>query len=235
MHLLISVLMAVAPAVFLVCYFYRLDRKKPEPKGLVMRIFFLGVGATIPIGVLELGLEKAMNEWIDSILLFNFIKAFFIAALIEETIKFVIVKRFAYNQVDFDEKMDGIVYAVVAGLGFACLENIIYVIDGGLNIAIARAFTAVPIHAIAAGFMGSYLGKAKFATSPEDEQRLIFIGLVYAVLIHGLYDFFLFASPQIGIFLAFGVLPLLVVTFYRLKARIKLAIVDDFQAGRHEV
>ncbi|MDZ7263599.1 MAG: PrsW family glutamic-type intramembrane protease [candidate division KSB1 bacterium] len=233
MHLFISVFLAVAPALILVRYFYRLDLKKPEPKGLVTRIFFLGFASTLPVGLFELGLERAMANWIDSFLLFNFIKAFFIAGFIEETVKWLIVIKFVYHHVDFDEQMDGIVYAIVAGLGFACLENVIYVIDGGLNIALARAFTAVPIHAIAAGFMGSYLGQAKFAASPDAEKRLIFTGLAYAVLIHGLYDFFLFASPQIGVFFALGVLPLLVATFFRLKARIKLAIADDFHAGRH--
>lgn len=234
MHLFISVLLAVAPAVVLVCYFYRLDKKKPEPKRLIFKIFFIGFAATVPIGLLELGLEQMLRNWIESSLLFQFIKAFVIAGLIEETVKLLIVKRYAYSQIDFDEVMDGIVYAIVAGLGFACLENIIYVINGGLNIALARAFTAVPIHAIAAGFMGSYLGQAKFATSSDAETRLIFTGLGYALLIHGLYDFMLFAAPQIGAFLALGVLPLLVATFYRLKARIRLAIVEDFQAVRHE-
>lgn len=175
-----------------------------------------------------------LRNWIESSLLFHFIKAFVIAGLIEETVKLLIVKKDVYNQIDFDEVMDGIVYAIVAGLGFACLENIIYIINGGLNIALARAFTAVPIHAIAAGFMGYYLGQAKFATSSDAETRLIFTGLGYAVLIHGLYDFMLFAAPQIGAFLAFGVLPLLVATFWRLKAKIRLAIMEDFQAGRHD-
>ncbi len=233
MHLFISLAMAVAPSLFLVWYFYRQDIKKPEPKRLVTRIFFLGIFFTVPAIILEVLFDAIFGLVMGSTILFDLVKAFIIAALIEESIKLFVVIRFAYHQVHFDEVMDGIVYTIMASLGFACMENIIYVVECGFTIACVRAITAVPMHAVASGMMGYYIGKAKFSEDKTASNSLIFKGLWYAVLIHGTYDFFLFASPRIGYIFALGVFPLIIITFINLKHKIKFAIRDDFDAGRH--
>jgi len=233
MHIFISIFMAIAPSLALVYYYYRQDLKKPEPKGLITRIFFLGIVFTLPAVLLEIVFDEFFGFALGNTLLFELVKAFAIAAFLEESIKLLVVKLFVYNHIHFDEVMDGIVYAIMASLGFACMENIIYVIDGGLAIALVRAFTAVPMHALASGTMGYYIGKAKFSYSKSRERSLIFKGLWYAVFIHGLYDFFLFASPKIGMFFAVGVFPLLIITFIKLKTKIALAIAEDHQSGRN--
>jgi len=83
--------------------------------------------------------------------------------------------------------MDGIVYGVVASLGFATFENILYVFDGGLSVAVSRAFSAVPFHAFAGAILGYYVGQAKFR--PEEKWLLIVKGYGAVMLLHGLYDF----------------------------------------------
>jgi RsiW-degrading membrane proteinase PrsW (M82 family) len=233
MQLFISLLMAIAPSIFLVYYFYRQDIKKPEPKHLVTKIFFLGILFTIPAIILEIVSDEIFIWVLKDSILHDLIKAFVVAAFIEEVIKLYVVKWFAYNHVHFDEIMDGIVYTIMASLGFACLENIIYVIDGGLEIALVRAFTAIPMHAVASGTMGYYIGKAKFSGNKDEESALISKGLWYAVLIHGFYNFLLFASPKINLILAIGVFPLIIYVFLRLKTKISLAIAEDSNAGRH--
>lgn len=233
MHLFLSLLLAIAPSLFLVCYYYRQDMKKPEPKHLVTKIFFLGIVFTIPAIILEVFFDEIFVFVMKDSILHTLFKAFIVAAFIEELIKLLIVKWFAYNHVHFDEVMDGIVYTIMASLGFACLENIMYVIDGGFIIAFVRAITAVPMHAVASGMMGYYIGKAKFSENKIEEKSLIYKGLWFAVLIHGIYDFLLFASPRIGLIFALGVFPLIIITFIILKEKISLAIAEDFHAGRH--
>lgn len=225
--------MAIAPSIFLVCYYYKQDMKKPEPKHLVIKIFFWGILFTLPAIFLEILFDEIFGLVMRETLIYDFIKAFVVAAFIEESIKLFVVNRFAYNHVHFDEVMDGIVYTIVASLGFACMENLIYVVEGGLTIALVRAITAVPMHAVASGMMGYYIGKSKFSDNEEEKKSLIYKGLWYAVLIHGSYDFFLFASPKIGFILALGVFPLIIITFFNLKEKISLAIADDLHAGRH--
>ena len=233
MHLFISLLMAIAPSLLLVWYYYKQDMEKPEPKHLVVKIFFLGILFTVPAIVLEILFDEIFGFIMRGTLIYDFIKAFVVAAFIEESIKLFVVNRFAYNHIHFDEVMDGIVYTIVASLGFACMENVIYVVEGGFTIALVRAITAVPMHAVASGLMGYYIGKAKFSENDDDKKYLTFKGLLFAVLIHGFYDFFLFASPKIGFILALGVFPLIIFTFLSLKEKISLAIAEDLQAGRN--
>jgi RsiW-degrading membrane proteinase PrsW (M82 family) len=233
MHLFISLVMAVAPSLLLVCYYYKQDMKKPEPKHLVTKIFLLGIAFTIPAIILEMLFDEMFVFVMRDSIIYHLFKAFIVAALIEEVTKLLIVKWFVYDHDQFDEVMDGIVYTIMASLGFACLENIIYVIDGGFTIALVRAITAVPMHAVASGMMGYYIGKAKFSEGKQDKKSMIYKGLGYAVLIHGIYDFLLFASPKIGFILALGVFPLIIFTFMSLKEKISLAIAEDDHAGRH--
>lgn len=84
----------------------------------------------------------------------------------------------------------------MVSMGFACTENIMYVIEGGYQTAILRAFTAIPAHATFGVLMGFYMGKAKFS-----KNRTLFnlTGLLLAVLFHGAYDFFLFINFVPGI------------------------------------
>jgi protease PrsW len=232
MSLLIAEVFAVIPALLLVWYYYRQDTRKPEPKGLILNVFALGFVVTIPVIVVELALGVGERALHDIPLLYHFFRAFVVAALCEEWFKLQVVKHAAYRSVHFDEIMDGIVYTVTASLGFACLENILYVLDGGLQVALLRAFTAVPMHALASGMMGYYIGLAKFAANPRRERALFRTGLWAAVVIHGVYNFLLFAGPDIHPLISFGIFPLLIVVFFMLRQNITLALAADARHGR---
>ncbi|MBU0757664.1 MAG: PrsW family intramembrane metalloprotease [Nanoarchaeota archaeon] len=224
-------LLAIAPALYLVYYFYQKDRKKPEPKGLIIKIFLLGILSTIPVIIIEMFLGSFENLFKDPLIGILF-RSFMIAGLTEESFKFLVVKKFAYNKVEFDEIMDGIIYVIVASLGFACLENILYVYNGGFVVGFFRAFTAVPMHAVTSGLMGFYIGKAKFAKK-KNEKYYFFMGLLLAVLVHGLYDFLVFYGSLNNIWLLFLNLPLLIGTYLVLMRMIKKAINLDAKANRH--
>jgi RsiW-degrading membrane proteinase PrsW (M82 family) len=108
------------------------------------------------------------------------------------------VRYYAQPKNAFNESFDGVVYAVMVSMGFAVTENIFYVFEGGMETAIARAFTAVPAHSTFGILMGYFMGKAKFS---KNKTALNFVGLLLAVIFHGAYDFFLFIPFVPGIWI----------------------------------
>jgi len=130
--------------------------------------------------------------------------AFLHAAIPEEFYKLVVLMTFCWFSRHFDEPFDGIVYGATVSLGFATLENVLYVSQGGLVVAILRAVTAVPGHAFCGVVMGYFVGRAKFASTGR--TWIIMQGFVLAVVMHGLYDLFLMT----GTAWAFMALPVLI-------------------------
>ncbi len=119
--------------------------------------------------------------------LYGLADAFLCAAIPEEFFKFLVLSRYASRHKEFNEPMDGIVYGVAASLGFATLENILYVGSGGIGVTVLRALTAVPGHAFTGAVMGYYVGRARFA-GPE-RVGLYGLALLVPMLLHGTYDF----------------------------------------------
>lgn len=189
MGLIIS---AIAPVFLVIIYIYIKDKFEKESKKLLFINFLLGAIVSILISTLlyliyELLLPKAAEFRI----LDQFIKAFFVVALIEEFSKYVIVRYYAQPKKDFNEPFDGIIYAVMVSMGFAAVENILYVFRGGYEVALLRAITAIPAHATFAILMGYFMGIAKFS---KHRTKWNLIGLSLAILFHGTYDFFLFIN-----------------------------------------
>lgn len=191
------ILFAIAPVFAVLLYIYIQDKYEKEPAGLLIASFFMGaIISIIIVTFLYLITGKLIPITDEYSVWQQFIKAFFVIALAEEFSKYVIVKYFAQSRKAFNEPYDGIVYAVMVSMGFACTENIMYVLDGGFTTAILRAFTAVPAHATFGILMGYYMGKAKFS---NNRFKLNMAGLFLAVLFHGAYDFFLFINFIPGI------------------------------------
>lgn len=183
---MILLLIALAPGIFLAWYFYHRDSYEPEPKLKIIKIFIIGGLMVIPAALVEMGLTSLVKVNINN--LFNIaILSFLIIAPIEELLKYYAVRRWIYNSIEFDEAMDGIVYTVAASLGFATVENVVYVIQLGIGAGIMRAFLAVPGHALFGALMGAYIGRAKLRR--DKETKLIITGILFAILCHGLYDF----------------------------------------------
>jgi RsiW-degrading membrane proteinase PrsW (M82 family) len=191
------VLFAIAPVLVIILYIYVQDKYEKEPASLLITSFFLGAILSILIViVLYLVTGKFIPITNERSIWQQFIQAFVVVALAEEFSKYIIVKYFAQTRKAFNEPYDGIVYAVMVSMGFACTENIMYVLDGGYSTAILRAFTAVPAHATFGVLMGYFMGKAKFS---NNRLKLNMAGLFLAVLFHGSYDFFLFINFIPGI------------------------------------
>ena len=189
----LSVILAALPAVVILWYFRRLDKARPEPLGLIGRSVLYGFLAVIPAAAIEMGIGFVAPE--RSTLLSQLFYAFAVAGLVEESVKLYFVRRYILRRREFDERVDGIVYAICVSMGFAFVENLLYGYrDAG--ILFARAFSAVPGHALFSGIMGYYIGLSKI----EQGRRGAWAkGLAWAVLLHGLYDFFLFSGQGLAV------------------------------------
>ena len=182
--------LAVSPSAFLLWYFYNADKYKRESIRLLGSTFLLGAFFSIVAAVVESTyLEPSSNAGIFAV----FVYFLFGIGLVEEFAKFLSVRIFAYRSPHFDEPMDGIVFGVAAGLGFATIENLFYVFQNGVGAAILRAMVSVPAHAFWGAIMGFYLGEAKVRGRPW----IALYGLGIAVLLHGLFDTFATILPNV--------------------------------------
>ncbi|MBC9930308.1 PrsW family intramembrane metalloprotease [Chitinophaga qingshengii] len=187
--------LAVAPGLAICLLMFIIDKYDPEPVGLLIKSFLLGMVCVIMPLAFQLlasvfGFREANENLFDTAFF-----AFGIVGLSEETAKFLVLRLYAYPKKAFNEPLDGIVYAVMIGMGFATLENIAYVGQFGLGTGVARMFLSVPAHATFAILMGYYVGLAKFI--PEQRDALLFKGVMTAVFFHGAFDFFLFSGNNI--------------------------------------
>ncbi|MBT3428669.1 MAG: PrsW family intramembrane metalloprotease [Gammaproteobacteria bacterium] len=209
---MILFLLALAPGLAIALYVYWRDKHEKEPLGLLLKCFFLGAATCIPAAIAESFFldHFGFDLDTDTDLTSAFLAAFFIVGFFEELGKYLVLVLFAYRKPAFNEPFDGIIYAVMISLGFATLENIFYVAQGGMGTAIVRIFTAVPMHAAFGIFMGYYVGKAKFEkSSSESITRLK--GLTIAICLHGAYDFLLFQNESV--LLTLSVLPLIIASY----------------------
>lgn len=174
------------PAGLLLFWCYKHDAEQPEPiKQLAIGVV-LGIVGTIPVIILEAASE--MFSGFFPPILREAYTAFFIAGFIEEGMKYVLLKKVFYRNAEFDQIIDGIVYAFCISLGFAFAENFLYGLQNS-GALIIRAFTAVPMHAFSTGVMGYWLGRQKFGEAGNTHGQK---GFGLAVLLHGAYDFFIF-------------------------------------------
>ena len=202
-----KLLLAILPPFLIAYYVYQKDKYDKEPKSLIIKSFLFGCVAIIPAIFLETIYDQSLFPNL-------FLYAFFGIALIEEGVKYFFLKNYMYKKEEFNEPMDGIVYAVMIGLGFATVENIFYVFkyeEQGLFVAISRMFTAIPLHAVSGVVLGYFVGLAKFS---QNKQPLLYKGLFLAVLIHALYNYFIF----LGHGFIFSITVLIVAIYYSKKA-----------------
>jgi protease PrsW len=214
MNTFVILALALAPTTAVMIYIYLRDRHEPEPLGLLAISFLYGGVSTmltllISFPVNALILTKADDD------VHLFLNAFFKVALVEEFSKFFFVRFILFYNKNFNEPYDGIVYAVMVSMGFATLENVMYVYQFGFTTGIMRMFTAVPAHATFAIIMGYFLGKAKFT-----HRKVLYfsiVSLLAATALHGTYDYLLFISHVPGLWIG-AVISLVIIVVLSRKA-----------------
>ncbi len=183
-------LLALAPVVIIASYIYFRDKYEKEPIQLLLLSLLAGSLIVIPIVFAERFMTYLGNGF-EGVLLGGW-NAFMVAALCEEVFKFSALYLLIWKNKAFNEKFDGIVYATFISLGFAGIENVLYVFGNGINTGLTRAITAVPAHAIFGISMGFFFGLAKFY--PKKRNYYLKISFLLPFLLHGIYDFILMAG-----------------------------------------
>ena len=139
-------LAALVPAAFLMVQVYRLDRIEKEPPGLLLKLALFGALSGLAAGAIEGALTRLLDVTLGGSMLRLVLENFLAVALVEEACKRWVVLKFAWNHPAFDYRFDAVVYCVFSALGFAALENILYVAEYGFAVAVSRALLSVPGH-----------------------------------------------------------------------------------------
>ncbi len=182
--------LAIAPVIFILLYIYYRDKYEKEPLSMLVKAFVVGVGSVLIYYVFLFFfkiINLDLNALVRSDLPFDRILGQFLIGFSEETVKILMFFAFIWGNKNFNEKFDGIVYAVFISLGFAAVENYLYLkqfSDDTLKVAFLRALTSVPAHGFYAVIMGYFLGRAKF----ENKKIFVLWAWLFASLAHSVYD-----------------------------------------------
>jgi|TARA_B110000263_G_C15223090_1_gene470910 RsiW-degrading membrane proteinase PrsW (M82 family) len=199
------IISATIPPLLILLFIYRNDLYEAEPHKLLLKTFFIGFIITIPMVIIEL----ITADIFKNILMYSV----FGIALVEEGIKYLTLIYYNYPKKDFNEPYDGIIYSVVLTMGFALVENIIYVVgyDSGGDVALLRMISSIPLHATCGIVMGYFLGKSKIEN--KNKKQNMSLAIIIPIIIHGFYNYFIF----IEIF-AFSLIIVILGVVYSLKA-----------------
>ncbi len=191
--------LGLIPSIIWLFYYLRKDTH-PEPSGKILEIFLRGALAAIIAALIETTIIKNVGG-------FNFLYSlnttaymFLLISFIEETSKYLVIRKKAFQESEFDEPLDAIVYMIISALGFAALENILLFFSESLEpsetllIATLRFGGATLLHALCSGIFGYFIA---LSFSKSDKKYLFFLmGLVIVVFLHALYNFSIIQLDQ---------------------------------------
>jgi len=198
MTYLFYIILGFAPSIIWLLFYLRKDAH-PESKRMVLKIFLYGMLSAVLAGLIEIEISAGLSFFGENLLqrfpfVFFLVSQFIIIALVEELSKFLIVKEKVISNPEFDEPVDTMLYMIITALGFAALENILVLFLGNEPILIKEAITitsfrfigATLLHALCSGTLGYFLALSFF--EPKKQIKLIFKGILIAVLLHGLFN-----------------------------------------------
>ena len=203
MRLIVLVVVSLVPALAWAWFFREQDLYEKESPGALLLTFLAGMIAVIPAILLE---EPFRNMIETGSILSRVLIAFLVVGLGEEALKLLAVYCSAYQRAEFTEVIDGMIYSITAALGFAAVENLLYTLAFGIQVAPARALVSSLAHAAFSGLGGFHVGLARFASQGSTGQAIS--GLVLAAFLHGIYNTLIMiklVSP-LGIILLMGIL-----------------------------
>lgn len=192
------ILFGILPSLAWLFYYLRKDRH-PEPKGMIIKIFLWGALITIPVFFVQIGMRRMLDSFDLSYFAYSLIYWFLVISLTEEIFKYLVIRFKAMGSPHLDEPIDFMIYMIIAALGFAAVENVLYLfapVEGlSFNTIVNRALVVSVIRFMGATFLhtlcSAVIGYA-IAISYCDMKNKIFemtLGILGAVLLHGLYDF----------------------------------------------
>ena len=191
---------SILPVVLLAIFVYRKDTFEKEPLRLLLKCFFFGCLSALPASMLE-GILQSAYPGSGSGIIDGMFMGYVVAGSSEELFKLLMLWLAVWRSSYFDEYFDGIVYAAFVSLGFAGLENLMYVFGQGdfassVSTGIVRALVSVPGHFLFAVVMGYYFALAKF--QPDQRGRHLLKAFLYPMLLHGTFDALLMIPEYMG-------------------------------------
>ena len=224
----ILIIIAVLPALILLGFIYMRDRKEKPPVKLMVLLLALGAGTIIPAAIAEFIGQLIVAQTDTDHQTMLLVLCFLVIGIVEELGKYLVTVCTTWKSREFQHSYDGVIYMVCASLGFAIMENILYVASGGIGTGILRAFTAIPLHCTVGVIMGALYAKGREAAYAGDRAGMIgFMAWAYIVpvFIHGLYDYLVMAASygyisEAWVFLILGVmyvLSIFLIFYWRLQ------------------
>ncbi len=196
---------ALIPVAIMLIYIYKSETFEKEPIHMLITLLILGALSCIPIMIVEeaIGKDIQMDLYSGAIkdqYTLAFRMAFLCAALTEEFFKFLFMFLYTWKKKEFNYKFDGIVYAAFTSMGFAGVENVIYLFRyNEARVILLRAVTSIPGHLMFSVFMGYFYGRARFAKSLGNSGGCygnLIMSLLSAIGLHGFYDFCLMTGDE---------------------------------------
>ena len=190
----IYIIFGVLPSIVWLFFYLRKDTH-PESNRMILKIFFYGMIIAFPAILLETGLLQEIRRFDLPPLIISVLSVFVGVAMVEELLKYFVVKEKVLNNAEFDEPIDTVLYMIIAALGFAAAENILiffslgpaFLLGETISLTIFRFLGATFLHVLASGILGYFLAMSICRT--KHRGRLLLLGLTVAVLLHGLYNF----------------------------------------------
>jgi RsiW-degrading membrane proteinase PrsW (M82 family) len=197
-NIIIYIIFGILPSLVWLSY-YLTEDLHPEPKRMILKVFLFGVLITIPVFFVQIGLKNLLDQTNISPLAYNLIYWFLIISLSEEIFKYLVIRIKVVNSPNLDEPLDLMLYMVVAALGFAALENVLYLFvpEGQMSfnqlmtrtliVDFIRFIGATFLHTLCSAVIGYYL--AVSICQAKKKKIILAFGIFLAVGLHGLYDF----------------------------------------------
>jgi len=194
-------------------YFRQKERHQPKSFTNLLRVFCWGCACTIPAALIGqvtgAGLIQPTTAMAAG-------ASFLMVAPVEEFAKLLAVWISVYRSQDFREPIDGIIYSATAALGFACIENVIYLALMGPEVLVRRAAYATPAHVMFSCMWGYSMGLARFKR--DGELATILQGFAVSTVLHGAYDFVVAVRPGAA---ALSLVPLMIFMAWLMNRRIR--------------
>ncbi len=197
-HSVLYIIFGILPSITWLAYYLSKDLH-PESKKMILKIFLWGALITLPVFFVQIGLSSLLDKMGFSSIVYSLIYWFLVISFTEEIFKYLIVKIKVITHYEFDEPLDAMLYMVIVALGFAAVENILYllpvtdvfsfndILNRTMIISFIRFIGATFLHTLCSAVVGYFLALSICDT----KKRTIYIvaGLFIAVALHGAYDF----------------------------------------------
>lgn len=200
------IFLSFLPSILWLVFFLRED-KHPEPGKNILKVFFLGMAISIPVIIFSI----PISFWVLNSSLSDFIKNLILivimAAIIEEAAKYFVIRQSVLKSPECDEPVDIMIYAITVALGFAAMENILFLFPfeipfcykGLIAGSFFRFISGTFLHALVAGIMGYFIALSVLRS--KRKNLLVLVGITIAMLLHAVYNFSIIISERHELFL----------------------------------